>query len=117
MSQLAPKSGEYSEGKLWFTRKANVVTIGLTSLGLEDVGSVQSVELPDEGDDYEKGDTVVTVDGSSGKLEVSAPATGVIQEINKATSSEPDLVTEDPLEEGWLVKMEVQDPSDLKEFG
>lgn len=114
---IAPKSGEYLEGKLWFTRKADVITLGLTSLGLEDVGSVQSIELPDEGDDYEKGDTVVTIDGSNGKLEVSTPATGVVQEINKAASEEPDLVTEDPLEAGWLVKIEVQDPSDLKEFG
>jgi glycine cleavage system H lipoate-binding protein len=41
----------------------------------------------------------------------------VIQEINEAAKEEPDMVTEDPLEEGWLVKIEIQDSSDLKEYG
>jgi glycine cleavage system H protein len=112
----APRSGEFLDGKLWFSRKGNIVTVGLTNLAVEEVGDVQSIEFPDEGADFVKGETVVTVDGTSGKLEVIAPATGVIQEINAAAKEEPDMVSEDPLEEGWLVKLEIEDTSDLKEF-
>jgi glycine cleavage system H protein len=116
MAEIAPKSGEFFDGKLWFTRKGSTLTVGLTSMGIEDVGSVQSLEFPSEGDDFEKGDIVVTVDGSNGKVEVITPATGVIKEINEAAQEEPDMVADDPLEEGWLFKLEIQDSSDLKEF-
>ncbi len=109
----SPKSGEFSEGRLWFTRRNSVVTIGLTNLAIESLGAVQAIEFPSEGDDFEKGDAVLTVDGSSGKLEVTAPATGTVHEVNEAAQEEPDMVTEDPLEEGWLVKLSIEDPDEL----
>ena len=55
MSEAAPKSGEYLDGKLWFTRKAAIVTIGLTSAAIEEIGAVQKIEMPEEGDDFTKG--------------------------------------------------------------
>jgi glycine cleavage system H protein len=115
-ADIAPKNGEFGEGKLWFHRKGTIVTLGMTNLAVEEVGEVQSIEFPDEGSDFGKGDTVVTVDGTNGKLEVVAPATGIVSEVNEAAKSEPDMVSEDPLEEGWLIKLEIEDTSDLKEF-
>jgi glycine cleavage system H protein len=117
MAEVAPKNGEFLEGKLWFHRKGSIVTLGLTSVAVEEIGSVESIEFPGEGDDFDKGDIVVTIDGAQGKLEVITPAAGVVQEINEAAQSEPDMVSEDPLEEGWLIKLEIQDSTDLKEYG
>ncbi|MGZ3688879.1 MAG: glycine cleavage system protein H [Bdellovibrionota bacterium] len=117
MSDIAPKSGEYQEGRLWFHRKLNIVTIGLTSAAVEEIGQVESIDFPDDGSDYTKGEILVTVEGSNGSVEVATPASGIVQEINEAAKAEPDMVSEDPLEEGWLVKLEIEDTSDLKEFG
>jgi glycine cleavage system H lipoate-binding protein len=44
------------------------------------------------------------------------PATGVIQAVNQAAIDEPERISDDPLEEGWLVKLEIQDTSELKEY-
>jgi glycine cleavage system H protein len=115
MADVAPKNGEFLEGKLWFQRKGSTLTLGLTNLAVEEVGSVESVELPDEGDDFDKGDVVATISGSNESLEVTTPAAGIIREVNSSLQEEPDRVSEDPLEEGWLVKIEIQDMSDLKE--
>ena len=112
----APREGEFLDGKAWFYRKGLTLTLGLTPAGVEELGSVESIELPDEGADFEKGNVVVTVEGSNGKVELITPATGIIHELNEAARDEPDMVTEDPLEEGWLVKLEIEDSSDLKEF-
>ena len=76
MSDVAPKYAEYLDGKLWFQRKLSKVTIGLTSLAIEDIGAVQSIDFPEEGLDFEKGEVIMTVDGSNGSLEVTAPASG-----------------------------------------
>jgi glycine cleavage system H protein len=116
MSDVAPKNGEFFEGKLWFHRKGSVVTLGVTNLAIEQIGEVASVEFPDEGTDFQKGEILLTVDGSLGKLEVTTPASGIVQEINEAAKDEPDMVSEDPLEEGWLVKLEIEDTTELKEL-
>ena len=83
---------------------------------IEKLGSVESVELPEEGEEYEQGEVIVTVEGTHGRIELKAPATGMIHEINASTQDEPETVQEDPLEEGWLVKLEVDDPEELREF-
>jgi glycine cleavage system H protein len=116
MADIAPKSGEFHDGKFWFERKGSIITLGLTSSAVDDIGAVEGVELPDEGADFSKGEVVVTVDGSGGKLELITPASGIIQEVNQALEEEPERVSEDPLEEGWIVKMEIEDTSDLKEY-
>ena len=116
MSEAAPRNGEYQDGKLWFQRKSSIVTIGLTDAAVEEVGTVEKIELPDEEGDYGKGEVLVTLTGTNGSLEVTAPAAGVVTEINETIKEEPDRVSEDPLEEGWLVKLEIEDTSDLKEY-
>ena len=113
---VIPRNGEFNEGRLWFQRKGSLVTVGVTSLAVEDLGDIQSVELPDEGEDFAKGDALLTIEGTNGSIEVLAPAAGVVHEVNSGLEEEPERITEDPLEEGWLVQIDMEDPSDLREF-
>ncbi len=115
-ARVAPKSGELQDGKVWFTRKGHTVTLGITSAGLEEIGAADDVSFGEEGQDFESGEVVATVEGSLGKIEVLAPATGTIDSLNEALTDDPDVVTDDPLEEGWIVKFEVQDKADLLEY-
>ena len=112
----APKEGEYSNGKFWFSRKGSTITLGLTSSAVDEIGQVESVDLPDDGDDFDMGEVCVTIEGSKGTIELVTPAAGIVEEANRAIDEEPDMVSEDPLEEGWLVKIEMQDSTDLQEF-
>lgn len=115
MSQDIPKSGEFQDLKLWFERKASIVTIGLTHLAADELGEVDQVELLDEGTEVVKGDILCTVDGTHGKIEVISPANGIVESINETAKEEPSIVSEDPLEEGWLFKLQVEDLSEFKE--
>ncbi|MEK6706083.1 MAG: glycine cleavage system protein H [Bdellovibrionota bacterium] len=116
MSDGAPSGGEYLGGRLWFELKNTVVILGVTDFVIEQIGSVESVEFPDEGQDFNKGDVIATLEGSNGSFEVTAPASGAIQEINEAVRFEPERVSEDPTDEGWLVKFRIKDTTDLKEY-
>ena len=116
MSEGAPKEGEFHDGKLWFHRKGTIITLGVTLSGIDDIGDVEGIDFPEEGDDFDKGNIVVTLDGTNGKLEIITRPRGVVQEINESAKEEPDMVSQDPLEEGWLIKLEIQDTSDLKEY-
>jgi glycine cleavage system H protein len=116
MVEVAPKRGELQEGKVWFSRKLSLLTLGLTHAGVEELGEIEGFDLPDDGEDFTKGEVMLTLEGSRGTLEVIAPASGVISESNAAVQDDSTVIEEDPLEEGWLIKVEIEDPAELKEF-
>lgn len=107
---------EFNDGKLWFQKKNNILTIGLTLDGLDDVGDVEGVNFPSEGDDFDKDDVICEVDGSDGAIKVYTPAAGFVVEVNGPVVDDAQILNEDPIDEGWLVKLEIQDESDLKEY-
>jgi len=111
----SPKSGEYENGKLWFERKGALVTVGLTGFAIEEIGDVQKIEMPSDGDDYTRGELLATIEGASGVIELVAPAAGVVKEINETLKDEPEQISDDPLEAGWIAKIEIEDPSELAE--
>jgi glycine cleavage system H protein len=116
MAGRIPKSGSFADGKLWFRRSSNIVTVGITPGAADELEKVDELELPDDGDDFDKGDTIVSIAGTKGSIDVTSPAAGFITEINEALNEDPSPVIDDPEEEGWLVKIEIQDTSDLEEY-
>lgn len=112
----APKSGEYEDGQFWFSRSGRTLTLGVSPSAADALGEISGLELPAEGDDFMKGDIVAEVRASQGDLEVVTPAAGLVTSVNEALKSKPSLLLEDPSEEGWLVQIEIQDPSDLEEY-
>lgn len=107
---------EYNDGKLWFHKKSNTVTIGITNAALDEIGDAQAVNLPAEEDDFDKDDVICEIDGSDGAIKIYTPAAGLVTEVNEALNSDVEILNEDPIDEGWLVKIEIQDDSDLKEY-
>ncbi|MBS1961366.1 MAG: glycine cleavage system protein H [Bdellovibrionales bacterium] len=103
-----PKEGEFEGGKLWFSRRGNILTIGLTSGAIDKLGDLDGITLPEEGDHFDAGDEIVTVDGTRGSVEVTLPTKGVVLSVNPV-ASDPVAVSEDPLEEGWLVRYQIED--------
>ena len=97
---------EFLGGKIWSERSGKLFTVGVTDRAIEELGALDSVELPLEGESFDKGEVMLTLEGSSGSLEVIAPVAGVIHEINAVAQEQPEVITEDPLEEGWLVRLE-----------
>jgi glycine cleavage system H protein len=116
MSDIVPRNGEYHEGNLWFDRRVQSVTVGLTSAAILALGELESVELPSEGEDYEQGDVMGTVEGTQGSLEILAPASCSVIEVNESAGRDPAVVQEDPVEEGWLFKVQVTQLDELKKL-
>jgi glycine cleavage system H protein len=107
---------EYNDGKLWFQKKSGTLTIGITLDALDALGDIEGVNLPGDGDDFDKDDVICEIDGSDDTLKVYSPAAGFVTEVNEALSEDTQILNEDPIDEGWLVKIEIQDESDLKEY-
>jgi glycine cleavage system H protein len=107
-----PKEGEFYQGQLWYSRRGNVLTIGLTNNAIDKLGDLDGITLPEEGDHFDAGDDIVTIEGTHGSVEVALPTKGVVLSVNPV-ASDPIAVSEDPLEEGWLVKYQIDDLESL----
>jgi glycine cleavage system H protein len=79
--------------------------MGLTSRGVDTLGELESVDLPNEGSSFDEGDVLAEVQGDSGAIEILAPFSLEVVEVNESAGGNLDQIAEDPLEEGWLVKI------------
>ena len=96
---------EYDDGKIWFKKKGGLVTIGLTEKAFEEIGSVQSINLPVEGDEVLQDEVVAEIEGDKVAFELIAPLDGTIEVVNEQLTDEHELLESDPLDEGWIFKI------------
>jgi glycine cleavage system H protein len=82
-------------------------TIGLTDYLQEELGEIYSLRLPEEGEELIKDESFTVVEAKNGRRELIAPVSGEIIEVNYEVAEVPEIINDDPLSEGWLVKVEM----------
>ena len=80
--------------------------VGLTDYAIEQLGDIVFLELPEVGASFNKGDVFATVESVKAASEIYMPISGTITEINDAVVNTPEILNENPYEEGWLVKVD-----------
>ena len=99
-SMLCSKTHEYlvgSDGKY---------TIGLTDYAVEQLGDVVFVELPEVGTEYKKNEVFATVESVKAASEIYMPVSGTVTAVNENIVATPELLNEDPHDNGWLIKVD-----------
>ncbi len=109
-----PEDLKYSKEHEWLRVSGNIVTIGISDYAQDQLGEVVFVELPDEGEEFEKEDAFGVVESVKSVNDIYAPVTGRIVEVNDPVIDTPEVLNEDPYGEGWLIKLEISDPKELK---
>jgi glycine cleavage system H protein len=82
-------------------------TIGLTDYLQEKLGEIYSVRLPEEGEEFVKDEPFSMIEAKNGRRELKAPISGEVIEVNYEAAEVPEIINEDPLAEGWIVKVEM----------
>lgn len=108
-----PSELKYSKEHEWVRVESNVATIGITDYAQEELGDIVNVELPEEGDELQKEDSFGAVESVKASSEVFTPVGGKVVEVNEPLVDSPETINEDPYDEGWMVRIEMSDPSDL----
>lgn len=107
---------EYADGSLWYQKEEDVLTLGVTSAYADRIGDVEDLILPEEGDQFEVGDIILTIQGNQSELELIAPANGCVIEVNQGLAQAPGLLNEDATGEGWIVRFRVEDFDTFTDF-
>jgi glycine cleavage system H protein len=86
------------------------VTVGMDEFYAKNTGDVLSIDLPDEGDEVEQGETCGKIQSAKWIGKIHSPVAGEILEINEELEGNSTLINTDPYGEGWIMKIQ---PSNL----
>jgi glycine cleavage system H protein len=94
----------------------DVFAVGLSSYAIDQLGDIVFMELPEPGDPVEQGGSFGVVESVKAASDLYAPVGGEVVEVNEAVPDNPDMLKEDPYEEGWLIKIRASNPDEFKEL-
>jgi glycine cleavage system H protein len=88
--------------------------LGITEHAQQELGDITYVELPAAGTEFAKGDVCCTVESVKAVAEVYAELALKAVAANERLENEPELINQDAQGEGWLLKIELADPTELE---
>jgi glycine cleavage system H protein len=105
----------YTKDHSWVQVEGRRARVGLSDFAQSELGEIAYVELPAAGRRVARGDVLGTVDSLKSSSEIYAPVSGVVAEVNSDLASEQNASTinRDPLGDGWLVVIDMDDPREL----
>jgi glycine cleavage system H protein len=107
---------KFTEDHLWIRVEGKRAQIGISEYGQTELGEVIAVEMPEVGDEMEKGEPFGEVESVRTVSELISPLSGAVTATNTEIEDHPRIVNEDPLHEGWLVEIEMADESELEDL-
>lgn len=111
-----PEDLKYSREHEWALVEGKVATVGITDFAQDKLGDIVFVELPAVGDKVTKDEAMGVVESVKAVSDVYSPVSGTVIEINDDLPDSPDMVNEDPYGDGWIVKIQMSDPTDLEDL-
>jgi glycine cleavage system H protein len=111
-----PEDLKYSKEHEWVLVEANVATVGITDYAQDQLGDIVFVELPAVGDKVSKEDAFGVVESVKAVSDIYAPVSGKVLEVNDDLPENPEMLNEDPYGDGWIIKIEMNDPEELQDL-
>ena len=111
-----PSDLKYTKEHEWLRIEGNTATVGITDYAQGELGDVVFVELPEAGTEAELMKPFGTIEAVKAVSDIFSPVTGKIVEINELLENDPMVVNRDPYGDGWMVKIEMTNSSELEEL-
>lgn len=108
-----PDNLSYYDSHEYALLEGDTVTIGITAFAVDELGDIVFLELPDVGDEVSKGETFGTVESVKAVEDLVSPVSGEVIGRNDPLMDSPEKLSDDAYEEGWMIKVKIEDPSEL----
>jgi len=109
-----PENLKYSKDHEWVKIiDGNTCLIGITDHAQSELGDIAYVDIAESTTSTVCGESFGTIEAVKAVSDLVSPVTGKILEINNALNDDPSVVNTDPYGAGWMVKIELSNPSEL----
>ena len=109
-----PEDLKYTKDHEWVRIEGNVATVGVTDFAQSELGDIVFVEIETLDEELEKEEVFGSVEAVKTVSDLFMPIGGTVIEINENIESAPELVNSDPYGEGWMIKIEINEASDIE---
>ncbi len=111
-----PENLKYSSDHEWLSLEGNIGTIGITDYAQSELGDIVYVDIDPDLSEITRGETLGTIEAVKTVSDLLAPCSGKVIEINKDLADAPEDVNTDPYGKGWMIKVELSDPSEAEKM-
>ena len=108
-----PDNLKYTKDHEWIKMDGENAIIGITEFAQRELGDIVYVDINTVGKQLTANDIFGTVEAVKTVSDLYLPVSGSILEVNAALESNPEFINQDPYGNGWMVKMVVDNPSEL----
>ncbi len=113
---MYPENYRYTKEHEWVLVEDGVGTIGITDHAQQELGDIVFVELPKVGTVVEQAKNFAVVESVKAVSEIYAPVSGEVVEANEALGTAPETLNSDPHVAGWIAKIRLSAPDQVKEL-
>ena len=111
-----PNNLKYTKEHEWVLVAGNTAKIGVTDYAQGELGDVVFVDIDPSLAEFKKGESIGTIEAVKTVSDIFAPFTGKVVEINESLKDSPEVVNSDPYGNGWMLKVEISDASELNDL-
>lgn len=109
-----PEELKYHKEHTWAKIKGNKAIIGITDHAQDSLGDIVYIDLPEVDSEIEANSEFSEIESTKATSSVIAPVSGTIIEVNDKLEESPEIINEDPYGKGWIITIEMSDPSELE---
>jgi len=113
---MYPEDLKYHPEHAWARIEGNMATLGITYYAQDQLGEIVFLDLPEPGTEVEAGKPYAEIESVKSVSDVYSPVNGTIVETNKEVVEAPEIINEDCYGAGWMVKVELADPSGVDDL-
>ena len=110
-----PSDLKYLDSHEYVRLDGDLATIGISAFAVDQLGDIVFLELPEVGDTVTKGESFGSVESVKAVEDLNSAVTGTVLERNDAMVDSPEQVAKDPYGEGWLLKVRVDNSSEVND--
>ena len=104
----------YSNDHEWVKLDGEFATIGITDFAQRELGDIVYIEIETVGDTLEREQVFGTVEAVKTVSDLFMPLSGEVLEFNSTLEDTPEAVNDQPYELGWMIKIKMDNPAQLK---
>jgi glycine cleavage system H protein len=111
-----PEDLKYTSDHEWIRVEGDVACIGITDFAQGELGDIVYIEIETQGETLDKEEVFGTVEAVKTVSDLFMPITGEVLEVNSELEDTPDAVNTDPYGKGWMIKVKIDDASELDDL-
>jgi glycine cleavage system H protein len=111
-----PENLFYTKDHEWLRVEGGIAFAGVTDFAQGELGDIVFIEIETLGETLKKEEVFGTIEAVKTVSDMFMPVSGEILEVNPAITDTPDVVNKDPYGKGWMIKIKMNDPAEVKDL-